>query len=73
MVLTPGDQTSDGQLLRVVEQTHNASAKTVIVVHPPHGAPVDRDRRWVTLIEKSAGMHNDVRLSLRLPPPTGTR
>lgn len=73
MVLAPGDQTSDGQMLRIVEQTHSASAKTVIVVHPPLGSPVDRDRRWVTLIEKSAAMHNDVRVALRLPPPTGTR
>ncbi len=73
MVLAPGDQTSDGQMLRIVEQTHTASAKTVIVIHPPLGSPVDRDRRWVTLIEKSAAMHNDVRLALRLPPPTGTR
>lgn len=73
MVLAPGDQTSDGQMLRIVEQTHGASAKTVVVIHPPHGSPVDRDRRWVTLIEKSAGVHGDVRLALRLPPPTGTR
>lgn len=73
MVLAPGDQTSDGQMLRIVEQTHNASGKTLIVIHPPHGTPVDRDRRWVMLIEKSAAMHNDVRLALRLPPPTGTR
>ena len=73
MVLAPGDSASDGQLLRIVEQVHAASEKAAIVIHPPHGTPVDRDRRWVTLIEKSAAMHGDVRLALRLPPPTGTR
>lgn len=73
LVLAPGEQTSDGQLLRIVEQTHAASDKTVVVIHPPPNTPVDRDRRWVTLVERSAALHADVRLSLRLPPPTGTR
>ena len=73
MVLAPGEQASDGQLLRIVEQTHAASANTVVVIHPPFNTPVDRDRRWVTLIERAAALHADVRLSLRLPPPTGTR
>jgi organic radical activating enzyme len=73
MVLAPGEQASDGQILRIVEQTHAASAKTVLVIHPPINTPIDRDRRWVTLIERSAALHPDVRFSLRLPPPTGTR
>ena len=73
LVLAPGEQTSDGQLLRIVEQAHAASEKTVVVIHPPYNTPIDRDRRWVTLIERSAALHPDVRLSLRLPPPTGTR
>jgi hypothetical protein len=73
LVLAPGEQASDGQLLRIVEQAHAASAKTVVVIHPPYNTPIDRDRRWVTLIERSAALHPDVRLSLRLPPPTGTR
>jgi hypothetical protein len=73
LVLAPGDNTSDGQLLRIVEQTHSASQKTAIVIHPPLNTPIDRDRRWVTLLERSAGLHSDVRFSLRLPPPTGTR
>lgn len=73
LVLAPGEQASDGQLLRIVEQTHAASAKTVVVIHPPYNTPIDRDRRWVTLLERSAALHSDVRLSLRLPPPTGTR
>jgi len=73
VVLAPGDQTSDAQMLRAVEQVHGVSAKTAIVIHPPANTPIDRDRRWVTLVERAAPVHNDVRLSLRLPPPTGTR
>ncbi len=73
LVLVPGEQASDGQMLRIVEQAHAASAKTVVIIHPPYNTPIDRDRRWVTLIERSAALHPDVRLSLRLPPPTGTR
>ena len=73
IVLAPGEQVSDAQLLRIVEQIHAASEKTVVVIHPPYNTPIDRDRRWVMLIERSAALHPDVRLSLRLPPPTGTR
>ena len=72
-VLAPGEQASDGQLLRIVEQAHAASPKTVVVIHPPYNTPIDRDRRWVTLLERAAALHPDVRLTLRLPPPTGTR
>ena len=73
LVLAPGDQTSDGQMLRAIEQTHAASEKAAIVIHPPPNTPIDRDRRWVALVERAAPLHRDVRLSLRLPPPTGTR
>jgi hypothetical protein len=73
MVLAPGDAVSDGQMLRVIEQTHAASDKAIIVIHPPMALPVDRDRRWVMLMEKASALHKDTRLVLRLPPPTGTR
>ena len=73
LVLAPGEQASDGQLLRIVEHAKAASAKSAIVIHPPYNTPIDRDRRWVTLLERSAALHPDVRLLLRLPPPTGTR
>ena len=39
------------------------------MIHPPYNTPIDRDRRWVTLIERAAALHADVRLSMRLPPP----
>jgi organic radical activating enzyme len=73
LVLAPGEQASDGQMLRIVEQAHAASPETVVVIHPPHNTPIDRDRRWVTLIERAAALHPDVRVALRLPSPTGTR
>ena len=73
LVLAPGETASDGQLLRIVEQAKAASEKAAVLIHPPYNTPIDRDRRWVTLIERAAALHSDVRLSLRLPPPTGTR
>lgn len=73
LVLAPDDRTSDGQLLRIVEQAHGASGATMVVVHPPPNLPVDRDRRWMMLLERTASLHGDVRFTLRLPPPVGTR
>ena len=73
LVLSPSEQVSDVQMLRIVEQANAASEKCAVVIHPPYNTPVDRDRRWVTLIERAAAVHSDVRVSLRLPPPTGTR
>jgi organic radical activating enzyme len=73
LVLAPDERTSDGQLLRIVEQAHGASGATMIVVHPPGNVPVDRDRRWIMLLERVAALHGDVRFALRLPPPVGIR
>lgn len=73
LVLAPDERTSDGQLLRIVEQTHGVSAGTTVVVHPPANVPVERDRRWIMLLERAASLHGDVRFGLRLPPPVGTR
>lgn len=73
LVLCPNEQATDSQLLRAVEQAHVVSDKAQIVVHPPTGMPIDKDRRWVTLIERAAGVHADVRLLLRLPAPVGMR
>lgn len=73
LILAPDERTSDGQLLRIVEQGHGASGATMMVIHPPTNVPVDRDRRWMTLLERAASLHSDVRFTLRLPPPVGTR
>ena len=73
LVVSVDGGTTDAQVLRIVERAHSTSAATVVVVHPSTGAPVDRDRRWTTLFERLAALHGDVRLALRLPPPTGMR
>ena len=72
-VLIVDERTIDSVVLRAVEQVNGASDETIVVVHPATGTPVDRDRRWTTLLEKSMALHGNVRLALRLPPPTGMR
>jgi organic radical activating enzyme len=73
LVLGVDERTTDSQLLRAVERAHATSESTMVVMHPATGTPVDRDRRWMTLFERAAALHRDVRLALRLPPPTGMR
>ena len=73
LVINADVSTTDALFLRIVERAHATSAATVVVVHPGPATPVDRDRRWTTLFERLAGLHGDVRLALKLPPPTGMR
>lgn len=73
LVLCPNEQVTDSLLLRAVEQVHAVSAKAQVVVHPPVDAAIGKDRRWVTLLERAAAVHPDVRLMLRLPAPVGMR
>ena len=74
LVLGPRADTSDGQLLRVIEQAHRASAGTMIVVHPHAlGESPTVDRRWTELLNQALTLHGDVRVALRLPPPAGMR
>jgi organic radical activating enzyme len=73
IVIVADERTSDAVVLRIVEHAHEASEKTAIVVHPATGTPVDRDRRWTTLLERAMALHGDIQLALRLPPPTGMR
>ena len=72
-VVAPSDAITDAQVLRVIERAHATSEKAIVVVHPPLSLPVDRDRRWVMLMEKACAVHRDTRRVLRRPPPTGTR
>lgn len=72
--LVPRDGTSDGQILRFVEQAHAVSAGTKIVVHPPLGSERGLlDRRFGMLLEQALKIHDDVRLLLRIPSPVGMR
>ncbi|MBW7934537.1 MAG: hypothetical protein H3C62_13225 [Gemmatimonadaceae bacterium] len=74
LVLCPRDDTSDSQIVRLVQQAHATSAEVQVVIHPfLTGEPPILDRRWSTLLEQAAALHADTRLALRLPPPTGLR
>jgi len=73
LVVSGDASTTDAQVLRVVERAHGTSPATTVVIHPAPTTPVDRDRRWTTLFERLNGVHGDVRLALKLPPPTGMR
>ena len=73
LVMIVDERTTDAHVLRAVERAHATSESTMIVVHPGPTIPVDRDRRWMTLFERAAALHGDIRLALRLPPPTGMR
>lgn len=64
---------SDGQLLRIVEQAHAASEDTQVVVHPTVTTANPTDRRWVSWLERAAGMHRDVRLMMPIQTPLGMR
>jgi organic radical activating enzyme len=73
LVMVVDERTTDAQVLRAVERAHATTEQTTIVIHPGPTTPVDRDRRWMTLFERAAALHGDIRLALRLPPPTGMR
>lgn len=73
LVLSADDRMTDAHILRVVERAHATSEATMVVIHPGPSTPVDRDRRWTMLFERATALHGDVRLALKLPPPTGMR
>jgi hypothetical protein len=75
LVLCPKDDTTDAQLLRIIEQAKAASAETSVVIHPsvPAGDSAVLDRRWAMLLEQAVGTHADCRITMRLAPPTGLR
>ena len=74
LVLCPKEDTSDGQLLRLIEQAHATSAGTQVILHPfLTGEPPILDRRWSALLEQAMALHCDTRLTMRLPAPAGLR
>lgn len=74
LVLCPREDTSDAQMLRLIEQAHATSAETEVVIHPLlSGEPPMLDRRWATLLEQAVTLHANTRLALRLPAPAGLR
>jgi hypothetical protein len=75
LVLCPREETTDGQLLRLIGQAHARSAATQVVIHPPMvgGDQPLLDRRWAALLDQAMNTHADTMLALRLPPPAGLR
>ncbi|HUO52716.1 MAG TPA: hypothetical protein VMT93_09360 [Gemmatimonadaceae bacterium] len=74
LVLTPRDATSDGQILRIVEQAHAAVPSVQLVIHPAPGAEkAPLDRRYATLMDQAMAIHRDVTLLMRVPSPVGVR
>ena len=69
VALLPSETLSDGPLLRIVEQMHEASAETQIVVHPLTERGLQHDRRWALLLQQAMAVHADVRVLPRWPMP----
>ena len=67
VAILPGDATSDAPLLRIVEQLHEASEETQIVVHVTAAQASEHDRRWTLLLEQTMQMHPDMRILPRWP------
>jgi organic radical activating enzyme len=75
VVLCPKEDTTDAQLLRVIEQANAASTRVEVVIHPiiTPGETAVLDRRWSTLLEQALTTHGNTRIVIRIPPPTGLR
>jgi hypothetical protein len=75
LVISPKEDTTDAQVLRLVEQAHAASASVEVVIHPTSssGDTPAVDRRWSSLLEQAMVMHPDSRLVTRISPPAGLR
>jgi pyruvate-formate lyase-activating enzyme len=67
VALVPSETLSDGPLLRIVEQVHEASADTQIVLHPIVERGIQHDRRWGGWLQQAMAVHADVRLLPRWP------
>lgn len=75
LVICPKEDTTDAQVLRLVEAAHVASPAVEVVIHPHlvSGDTPAVDRRWSSLLEQAVVMHSDCRLVTRISPPAGLR
>ena len=75
LVICPKEDTTDAQILRLVEQAQGASADVEVVIHPnsTSGDTPAVDRRWSSLLEQAMVTHADCRLVTRISPPAGLR
>jgi hypothetical protein len=67
VALVTADSLSDGPLLRIVEQVHEASGDAQIVLHPMMERTPQHDRRWTLLLQQAMAVHGDVRILPRWP------
>ena len=67
IAIVPDSTIGDAPLLRIVEQVHEASADSQIVVHPVVERAPEQDRRWVHWLERAMAVHEDVRILPRWP------
>jgi hypothetical protein len=74
LVLCPNENTTDGVMLRLIEQAHATAPKSEVVIHPfLSGEPPMLDRRWAALLEQAIAVHADTRVVMRIPAPAGLR
>ena len=66
-------ETSDAQILRMVEQARDASADTDVVLLPPLTIDSTLDRRWAVLLDQAMQLHARTVLGARILPPAGMR
>ena len=66
-------ETSDSQILRVVEQASAASADTDVIILPPTTAEATLDRRWAVILDQAMQLHPRTALGSRILPPAGMR
>lgn len=71
VALAPSDSVGDGALLRLVEQVHQASGSTQIVLHATADRISEHDRRWILWLEQAMAVHEDVRVLPRWAVSTG--
>lgn len=69
VAFTPGEPVGDAQLLRIVEQVHQASASAQVVVHAAGERASEHDRRWILWLEQAMAVHDDVRVFPRWAAP----
>ena len=67
VAIVPDAAIGDAPLLRIVEQVHEASAATQVVLHPAVERAPEQDRRWVHWLERAMAVHEEVRILPRWP------
>ena len=67
VAIVPDPGIGDAPLLRIVEQVHEASPVSQVVVHPVIERAPEQDRRWVHWLERAMAVHGDVRILPRWP------